>query len=907
MASPDRPTGQVTFLFTDIEGSTKLVDALGTAAWSPLLARHREILRAAIVGHDGYEVATEGDSFFVVFRDAGAAVLAAADAQRGLQHEPWPDGAPIRVRMGLHTGVGELDIDDSYVGHDVHRAARVAAAAHGGQVLLSEVVSALVGIRLPDGLGLKPLGAHRLKDLRPERIAQLLVDGLPAEFPPIRSLDARPNNLPTELTSFIGREQELADVRELLDRSHLVTLTGPGGTGKSRLALQLAAASADQFPDGIWFVPLAAVSDAALVPSAMARATGVGEDPARRPVDTLAASLEGQRVLFVLDNLEQLPGAAGDVGELLRRLPLLRVVATSRSPLRVAGEQEFPVPGLPAPIDLARIGPYERERLPDAVRRRDPEGLLAFESVRLFVERARSVRPGFELTGANAADVASIVAHLDGVPLAIELAATRVRFLTPAAIHERLEGRLDLPGGGASDAPERQRSLRGAIAWSYELLEEPTRRLFERLSVFAGGFDLTCAAQVALDTAAPDGDILDGLASLVDQSLLRTSEAAGEPRFAYLEPIREYARERLEASGEGDGCRDRHARAFLALARGLEPELAGGTQRHALDRLELEHANLRAAIDRADARADAEVALGTVIAIWRFWQRRGYLREARARVGGLLARPWFDTAPAELRAHTHEVMGGIIYWHGDFTGAQADYEAALALWREIGDAHQIANALYNLSFCYSMGRHDDEEAVGIASALLDEALALYRSLGDDRGTANVLWGIGTAHFFRNQNEAAVGPFEEALELYRRVGDSTQEAWTRHQLGATRLKLGEVDAARSLVRSALRLFDGAGDVAGMTLALDDLSAVAMADGDLPRAGRLEGLARRLQASSGTELAGAAVEALESGTWPNAAASADPADLARSRAEGAAVQLPVGVRYALGDEEWVDQTS
>ena len=903
---PARPTGEVTFLFTDIEGSTKLVDRLGTAAWRPILARHRELVRASLAADAGIEIATEGDSFFAVFREPADAVRAVAAAQRSLVAEPWPDGATIRVRMGLHTGLGELDADGAYVGHDVHRAARVAAAASGGQVLLSEATVTVVEARLPDGVSLRALGAHRLKDLRPERIAQLVVEGLPADFPPIRSLDARPNNLPLELTSFVGRERELDEVKGLLSTARLVTLTGPGGTGKTRLALQVAADVADEYPDGTWFVPLGTIADASLVVPAIARSVGVGDDPSRSPIDVLATELEPKRALLVIDNVEQVRAAAGDIGELLRRAGRIRILATSRAPLRISGEQEYPVPGLPAPPDIDRLGALERERLPAALRAGAPEALVAFESVRLFVARGGSVKPGFAVTAANAGDVAAIVAHLGGVPLAIELAAARLRFLTPAAIHERLEGRLDLPGAGAADVPERQRSLRGAIVWSHELLDPPARRLFERLGVFMGGFDLARAEAVAGSASELGIDVLDGLASLVDQSLVRSDEVGGESRFSMLEPIREYALERLEASGDLELVSERHARASLALAQELQPELNGDRQREALDRLELEHANLRAAIDWADAHADPECALGIPIAIWRMWQRRGYLREARIRVGGLIGRPWFATSSPRLRAKTHEAMGGIVYWHGQVYGAHEDYEAALNIWREIGDEREIANATYNLSFCYTMGIAQElpPDARARADALLSESLAIYRKLGDEQGEANVFWGIGIQHYFARDNAAAAPAFEAALALYRRLGDRTQEAWSLHQIGLSRLKLGETDVARGLIADGLRLFMAAGDVAGVTLGLDDLSAVSIADDDLVRAARLQGLARRIQASSGTGLAGVVETAFEVADRPEARTAMAPEDVARYEAEGASLTIDDGVRYALGEVEIED---
>ncbi len=897
----ERPTGTVAFLLTDIQGSTRLVDTLGTAAWLPVLARHRAIVRAAIAGNRGSEIGTEGDSFFIVFPDPRDAVAAAVDAQRALAAEPWPQDAAILVRMGIHVGAGQLDADGEYVGHDVHRAARVQAAAHGGQVLLSEAARDLVAAVLPTGVTTRSLGSHRLKDLRPEQLTQLVIDGLPAEFPPIRSLDARPNNLPTQLTAFVGRERELADVRRLVDEARLVTLTGPGGTGKTRLALQVAAAAADAFPDGIWFVPLATLSDASLVASAIAATIGIGEHPGRPPVDALAAELEGRAVLLVVDNLEHLPGAVPVLSELLRRLPVLRLLVTSRAPMRIAGEQEYPVSGLPVPVDVDALSPMERERLPEAARRRDPATVGEYEAVRLFVARARAVKPGFELTPTTAPDVAAIVSHLGGVPLAIELAAARIRFLTPAAIHERLEGRLDLPGGGATDLPERQRSLRGAIAWSYDLLDPPACRMLERLAVFMGGFDITGAEAVAGDVGA---DPLDTLAALIDHSLLQGGEADDAPRFTFLEPIREFALERLDASGDGDAARERHAREFLWVARAMEPMLTGDEQRQALDRLEREHANLRAAIAWGDAHADPEIALGIATGIWRFWQKRGHLTEAATRIAALIAAPWFADAPLALRARTHEVMGGIRYWHGDFQAAQRPYETALALWREDGDRAEIANALYNLSFCFAIGLATDPEASRQAAELLDEALELYRALDDARGQATVLWGMGTREYFMGRNEAAAATFRRALPLAQAIGDRTLEAWTRHQLGTSTLKLGEVDVARDEMRGALRLFDAAGDVAGVTLAFDDLAAVAVAEGNLPDAARLQALARRLQAASGTGIAGVVDEAFERATRPNAAGRLSPEDLARYREETTGVSLEAGVRFALGDAAWSD---
>jgi predicted ATPase/class 3 adenylate cyclase len=543
------PVGTVTFLFTDIEGSTRLGQAVGPARYGEILERHRELLRAAFSASGGIEVGTEGDSFFVVFERPAAAVAAAADGQRALAGAPWDPEATVRVRIGIHSGEGIL-ADGTYVGNDVNRAARIAAAGHGGQTLLSETTSALVADALPPGTTLRPLGEHRLKDLRPERLCQLVVDGLPQDFPPIRSLDARPNNLPTQLTTFVGREKELAEAAALLAGARLLTLTGPGGTGKTRLSLELASRLAERFPDGVWFVPLEPISEASLVPATIAHVLGLPDRGGRSPVERLIDHLAGRRVLLVLDNLEQVRSAAPVIAELLTGAPLLAVLATSRSALHVYGELEYPVPPLGVP---------DRRDRPDA------DGLARYESVALFVERAMAVRPSFRLTAADAPAVAEICYRLDGLPLAIELAAARVKLLSPQAILGRLENRLALLSGGAQDLPARQQTLRGAIGWSYELLDEPDRILFADLSAFVGGASLDAIEAVC----GPDQarDVLDGVSSLVDKSLLRQGEdITAEPRFTMLETIREYAAEQLAAAGRAEVVRDRHAAWFVELA-----------------------------------------------------------------------------------------------------------------------------------------------------------------------------------------------------------------------------------------------------------------------------------------------------------------------------------------------------
>jgi predicted ATPase/class 3 adenylate cyclase len=915
------PTGTVAFLFTDIEGSTKLAQALGAAAYGELLERHRGLLRGAFESHGGVEVGTEGDSFFVVFDRAAAAVAAAAEGQRQLAAEAWPEATPIRVRMGVHTGEGIL-ADGTYVGNDVNRAARIAAAGHGGQILLSAPTSELIADALPDGTRLRSLGEHRLKDLRPERLCQLDVDGLATTFPPIRSLDARPNNLPTQLTSFVGREHELREAAGLLDTTRLLTLTGPGGTGKTRLSLQLAATVAERFPDGVFFVALEPVRDPSMVVPRIASAIGLLETGTRSAMELVTEWLEGRRVLLVLDNFEQVVAAGPAVTDLLRASESLTVIATSRAVLRVSGEQEYPVPGLPAPPDPTHLSGYERARLAGVERDLDPVHLEQYEAVRLFVSRAVAVRPDFTVTNDNAPAVAAICARLHGMPLAIELAAARVKILSPDAILARLEHQLALLASGARDLPPRQQTLRGAIAWSYDILDEGLRRLLDRLSVFVGGCDLESAEAVCGPPDEVGVDILDGLMSLVDQSLVRGEEAAGEPRFALLDTIREFAGEQLVARGEALEIRRRQRAVFLALAERALPELAGDHQRMWLDRLEREHDNLRAALDAAEAAGDADTAIRLGFAMWRFWQKRGHLPEARRRLESLIAQPWARQDPV-LWARLNEALGGVAWWQADLARMTAAYDEALRVWREIGDVAEIANATYNASFAW-IARVDpairrerevtaagdwraaDAEPVAAHEArmarqgleLATEARRLFEQIGDERGAANATWSMGNYYYFRAEGDHGTRHYREALEAFRRVGDRTMEAWALHMLGSGLLRLGQVDAARDAVHHALRHFYQAGDAAGITLVLDDISSLAVAEGDLPRAARLRGAARSLTATTGAGLAGFVEELNEDGIRPTARAAMSTEEIERYGAEGAAMSLDETVAYALG---------
>ena len=538
--------------------------------------------------------------------------------------------------MGLHTGEPTATAD-GYVGLDMHRAARVAAAAHGTQVLLSQTTRDLLP-DLMDGLTFRDLGDHRLKDLTgPQRLHQLCIEGLNADFPPPRTLEGRVTNLPAQPTPLVGRDRELEAVRTLLlaEDARMVTLTGPGGTGKTRLALQVAADTVDEFPDGVYGVLLAPVTDPEVVPLELARVLGIDETPTQPIIEALKAGLAGRRTLILFDNFEHVGAAASLLVDLLAACPRLKLLVTSREPLRIAAERQYPVPPLPES-----------------------------EAVMLFLERARAVRPDFELTDETAPIVAEICERLDGLPLAVELAAAWSKVLPPAALLRRLERRLELPASRSADVPARQSTLREAIAWSYDLLSDEERRLHARLSVFMGGCTVEAAEQVADPNGELGIDVLEGIASLVDRSLLRESEdEEGEPRFAMLATIREYAREYLMETGEEDEVLRRHALEFARFAEEADAALRTGDQLLWFSRLEGEHDNLRAALDSSVASGDDETALRLGGALGWFWYAHGHALEGCARLTELLART--ESAPEELRARPMYALGVLLDQRGE--------------------------------------------------------------------------------------------------------------------------------------------------------------------------------------------------------------------------------------------------
>jgi predicted ATPase len=780
-------------------------------------------MRIAFAG--GHEIRTEGDSFFVSFASPVSAVRAAVAAQRALGEEDWPHGSALRVRMGLHTGEGTAGGDD-YLGIDVNRAARIAAAGHGGQVLLSDATRALVEHALPDGVVIRDLGLHGLKDIEhPEHLHDLVIEGLPADFPPIRTLEVRPTNLPPLRTSFVGRARELAEISELLPTTRLLTLTGPGGTGKTRLALRIAGDQLDRFADGVFFVDLSPLTDPTLVTTEIASVLKIPETPGRALADTLAEQLRDREMLMLLDNLEQLIEAAPTVTAILDAAPRVRVLATSRVPLRVQGEQEYHVRPLP---------------LPRPEDQGDLERLTRCESVMLFAERAAAVRPDFRLTEETVGAVAEIAAQLDGLPLALELAASRIRVLGPKDLRERLQQRLPLLTGGARDLPERQRTLRGAIEWSHDLLNPDERRLFALLSVFAGGWTLEAAEAVC----GGDVDVLDGLTSLVDASLVRRRELDdGTTRFRMLETIREYAAERLAASGRETEIRRRHALHMRDLAEAAVPHLDRADSGAWMLRLEHEHDNIRTALDWAEREGDADTAVRIAAALWGFWRRRGHLAESRSRLERLVTLPALQGRDRR-RVRALGALGSIAYWQNDYERIAPLYDEALGIARELGDRQLLAEALHNASFIpLAHGQ------IGQGEDLAREALAEARAAGDTVLEGRIRGGLAYQYMVRGDVAGALVATREAVALHRREGQIMSLAESLNALAAVEYASGDPAGADGHIREAFRIHLEDRNLVGVAFALTLMAVVAIREERYARAVTLTAASARWQEELG----------------------------------------------------------
>jgi len=867
----DLPTGTVTFLFTDIEGSTRLLQALADR-WRGVIEDHHRLLRSAVREAGGVDVRTEGDSLFAVFASAPAAVSAVVAAQRALAAHPWPSDGEVRVRMGLHTGEGTLGGDD-YVGLDVHRAARISSAAHGRQVLVSSATAELVP-GLPEGVSLRDLGRHRLKDLaRPERLFQVVAKGLPSEFPPIRSLET-PTNLPAPRSTFVGREQETARTRELLRGPGLLTVTGPGGTGKTRLALHVARQVLPEYADGVFFVGLDAIGDPRLVASAIADAVGARAEGRRSVLDTLRDHVRDLEVLLVLDNFEQVLDAATVVADLLDAGPRLRILVTSRAPLHVVGEQELPVPplGLPPEGDHPSV-----------------DDLARSDSVMLFVQRAAAVDAGFRLTEGNASAVAELCRRLDGLPLAIELAASRTKLLSPEAVLARLEHRLDLLTGGPVDLPARQRTLREAIGWSHDLLDETERVLFRRLGVFSGGCTLEGIEEVTADGIGPGAGIIDLLGSLVDKSLVsRLPAADGAVRFSMLATIREFALEQLDAAGERPTFLSRQAAWCAALAEAAEPHLRKVGQRRWLDELEEEHDNLRAALRFAIDTSDADVALRLVAALWRFWHFHGHLAEGRRWAEEAIALPT-ASGRTPVRARALTALGGLAYWQEDIPAFTSAYEEALAIAEELGDRHAKAHGIYNLAYARAYAGD-----IATAVSMLAESRAIFEELGDQGGIADVLWFLGVGARLQGDLATSLTLTRESLALHRESGDMFGVTDALFSVGRAAHAMGDLEVAAASFFEALEREEDIGNRTGIGIVLDNLAAQASLRGDHLRAVRLAGASQAIKEAAGGHAPPPLID------LPDAriAARAELGDAATTAAwdEGRAMPLERAIAYA-----------
>jgi predicted ATPase/class 3 adenylate cyclase len=871
------PTGTVTFLFTDIEDSTQLVSALGEA-YGPVLERHAKIIRATIADHEGSYVSSDGDALFAVFPSAVFAVRSAVASQRALASQTWPEGASLRVRMGLHTGEGRLGGDD-YVGIDVHRAARIAAAGHGGQILLSDATRVLVATALPDGVALRDLAEHRFKGLpAPERVWQLEIDGLQRAFPALRSLDAPRDTLPRPATPLIGRETVLDAIVGLVGRRPLLTLIGPGGTGKTRLGLAVAERLMPDFADGAYFVALQDARDRAAVAAAIAIALGVRERPDRDLETGIKEHLQDRELLLVLDNFEQVISATPLVADLLAGAPRLRIVATSRAVLRLAGEQTYDVPPLGLP-DLRELPPLEE--------------LNRNEAVALFVERARAVDPSFTVTASNARAVASICSRLDGLPLAIELAAARVRLLSPEAILERLERHVPVLTGGATDQPTRQQTLHGAIDWSYELLLPAERKLFERLSVFAGGWTIDAAEEVC----NPDGelgmDTLDGLGLLKDKSLIQPALTDdGETRFGMLQVIREFAAEMLEERTEAADVHGRHAAQMLALAEEAEAHLRSSDLRSWQHRLRREQENLRSALRWAIDAGDAETGLRTAGAIWDYWHYWAELREGASWLDALLVLP-AALAPSLVRAKALRALAGLLYWQGIGNRSFALYQEALQIIRTLGDKRLLAATLYDAAWG-AIGLGD----LALAMALGQESVEEYRQAGDSAGATIVAAWIRVSPVVTGNGGDAAGAIqaiEEVIELNRRLGRAHDVADWLEVLPMIYRAMGDFARAYPPALASLKTWYELGTLGRLPLGLKILAAVELGKGHPERAVRLGAAAERYNDEIGGELSD--VIAQLGDPVEEARPMLSSAEHARAVAEGRGMSLEEQIAYAL----------
>jgi predicted ATPase/class 3 adenylate cyclase len=839
------PSGAVTFLFTDIEGSTKLWER-HPRQMKRALARHDALLRSIFESQNGYVFKTVGDAFCVAFTSPVDALRAALEAQRALQNEAWQE-TPILVRMGLHSGEAE-ERDGDYFGPSVNRTARLMSAGHGGQVLLSHTTQQLVREQLPPAIELRDMGRHSLKDLaQPEHIFQTVAPLLAADFPPLRTLNIRLNNLPSQVTPFIGRDREVSAVQDLISPNHqatrdvrLLTLTGPGGTGKTRLALQVAANLLDEFKDGVFFVDLSTIRSPSLVLPAVERALTSPSAQSQSGPQSLLDQLREKEILLILDNFEQVIPAANDVAALLTSAPGLKILVTSRSLLRIYGEVDYEVPSLDVP-DLAQV--------------RSPQQLVDYESLQLFGENARAVKSGFTINSENAAVIAEICYRLDGLPLAIELAAARIRLLTPQQILKQLDDRLRFLSGGARNLPPRQQTLQGTIDWSYELLDAQEQALFRRLGAFAGG--CTYEAAAAICSSGGDIDMFNSFEMLVNHSLLGQRDAQETSRFVMLQTIHDYAFAKLESSGELPEMRECHLTFFTNAAENAQRYLEQADQSHWLDRLERDHDNLSEALRTAAATRSVDRGVRLAQALRIYWFSRGYLPEGRGLVEDLLQLPM----ELKQRAVLLDCAAFLARYHGDYTAAETYINEGLVIARRLSDDNALANSLANAGFVFL-----SQNKLQRSHEVYAEALAIYEDYSNEQGMADAMAHLGLIALQENDITGARELFNSSLAIWERLGDRQGIAYAHDLLGDAAVHEGSLASAVKHYRESLRGAHAVGFHLVMATSLEGLAVVAAKRGTPKLALELAGAASEFRMYANAPASTAKVRYIEAALAP-----------------------------------------
>ena len=906
---PELPTGTVTFLFTDIEGSTRLLQQMGDR-YADILAEHQRLLRAAFQEKGGHEVDTQGDAFFYAFSSARDSAEAAVAAQRAIAAYPWPESTPVRVRMGLHTGEAVVTAGGGYVGMDVHRAARICSAGHGGQILLSQAMRVLVENDLPEGVSLRDLGDHRLKDLQhPEQVFQLVTSDLPGSFPSLKSLDTLPNNLPLQLTSFIGREKEIAEVKGLFSATRLLTLTGSGGCGKTRLGLHVVADLLEGYAEGVWVVELAPLSDPSLVTQEVASVLGIREESGESlmgspdaPSSTsgvdsllnrLTNYLKSKGLLLFLDNCEHLIEACIKLVDiLLHSCPNLKILVASREALGIAGESAYRVPSL---------------SLPDPGNMPSVENLAKYESVNLFIDRAVAAVSTFRINEDKGAAVAQICHRLDGIPLAIELAAVRVKSLSVEEIKSRLDDNFRLLTGGSRSALPRQQTLRATIDWSNNLLSEPEKALLNRMSVFSGGWTLSAAEAVCADEDNVGvnshihlDEVLDLLTSLVDKSLVIAEEVSsfgegGKTRYHMLEMVRGYGRERLVESGDSERVRDLHLDFFLRFAEEAESQIQGEADRKVWSQLEEEHDNVRGALEWSRGSGRIEEGLRTAGALLEFWYVQGYHSEGSKWLEGILAEE--SETSASVRAKALIGAGFLTGLQGDRNRAQKHLEESLILYREMGDKKGIAQSLRHLGSL----KYEIEGDYEGGATFLEESLSLFRELEDSQNVAKLLVFLGDTRLRQGNLEKARVLVEEALTLSREPGRKIGVGSALYVLGRVVGSGGDYRRATELYKETIGFIRKRGIKYPLHFRLEALGEVAIALDQPERGARLLGAAETLRQDLGVFLVSPYDRVNHERSVAALHEALDEKAFEAAWAEGRAMTLEDAISYALEEEE------